>query len=66
MNLICPSCDDALGVSRVESEDLNYKHKLQGTCLECYIDVIAYVPTKKYVKKNDAIIDEQVRNQCRF
>ena len=66
MNLICPSCDDALGVSRVESEDLNYKHKLQGTCLECHIDVIAYVPTQKYVKNVNAIISEQVRNQCRF
>lgn len=66
MNLICPSCYDALGVSRVESEDLNYKHKLQGTCLECHIDVIAYVPTQKYVKNVNAIISEQVRNQCRF
>ena len=66
MNLICPSCDDALGVSRVESEHLNYAYKLQGTCLECYIDVIAYVPTKKYVKNVNAIISEQVRKQCRF
>ena len=66
MNLICPSCDDALGVSRVESEDLNYEYKLQGTCLECHIDVTAYVPTKKYVKNVNAIISEQVRKQCRF
>jgi hypothetical protein len=66
VNLICPSCDDALGVSWAESEDVNYEYKLQGTCVDCYIDVIAYVPTQRYVKENDAIISEQVRNQCRF
>ncbi len=66
MNLICPSCDDALGVSWAESEDLNYEYKLEGSCVDCYIDVIAYVPTQRYVKENDAIISEQVRNQCRF
>ena len=66
MNLICPSCDDALGVSWAESEDVNYEYKLQGTCVDCYIDVIAYVPTQRYVKENDAIISEQVRKQCRF
>jgi len=66
VDLICPSCDDALGVSWAESEDSNYEYKLQGTCLECYIDVIAYVPTKKYVKNVNAIISEQVRKQCRF
>ncbi len=66
MNLICPSCDDALGVSWAESEDSNYEYKLEGSCVDCYIDVIAYVPTQRYVKENDAIISEQVRNQCRF
>ena len=66
MNLICPSCDDALGVSWAESEDLNYQYKLEGSCVDCYIDVIAYVPTKKYVKNVNAIISEQVRKQCRF
>jgi hypothetical protein len=66
VNLICPSCDDALGVSWAESEDLNYEYKLEGSCVDCYIDVIAYVPTQRYVKENDAIISEQVRNQCRF
>ena len=66
MDLICPSCDDALAGHPVESQDSNYEYKLQGTCLECYIDVIAYVPTKKYVKNVNAIISEQVRKQCRF
>jgi len=66
VNLICPSCADALGVSWAESEDLNYGYKLEGSCVDCYIDVIAYVPTQRYVKENDAIISEQVRNQCRF
>lgn len=61
MNLICPLCDDSLGVRQFHSEHPDYKYRLEGGCVNCYTSVSAYIPTKKYTKYADALLEKQVK-----
>jgi hypothetical protein len=63
--IICPDCGDCLSSKENSSDDSNYECVLDGSCVNCYTHVIAFIPTKKYVRECDKELREQIMEMAR-
>ena len=60
IEVMCPDCGDSIGSHQSLSDNPDYECVIEGGCVNCHTHVIAFIPTKKYVRKCDKEIHEQV------